>query len=154
MAEETRQQRWRRRNLDSHRANHREYMRRWREGRRDGSIPANVPTVWERAAAMSNGQITAKQLERMEPVRYAPRTAGRIAEGEFPGVEAARGAALKELGITDAQWEFGIMPEGVEDPREYMRQAVSAFQDAPAGGDRHRARGPDWLHTGAGESLG
>ena len=63
------------------------------------------------AAASSNGLATARTLERMEPVRNAPRTQEKILSGEITSALAARGAAIEELGLDAPADVPGAVPK-------------------------------------------
>lgn len=52
----------------------------------------------EEAAHMSMGLASAKTLQRMEPVRHAPKTQDRIRKGEIKSAQEARREALREVG--------------------------------------------------------
>lgn len=60
--------------------------------------PVDSGKARQRAAEMSGGAVSRSSLERMEPVRNAPRTQERIRSGEIKTVAEARRAAEEETG--------------------------------------------------------
>lgn len=73
------------------------------------------------AADRSQGLASARTLQRMEPVREAPKTQERIRNGEITNALAARREALKELGKTAAPTDV---------PGAYSESSWTAYREA------------------------
>ena len=91
-------------------------------------------TAAQRAAVASNGLANARTIERMIPVRDAPKTRAAILNGTISDALAARRSALEETGA-------GLPPEPPALPRTpYKALGLALYElrranDALAGGD-------------------
>jgi len=80
----------------------------------------------EQAAAESNGLASARTLERMAPVRDAPKTQERIRSGEIKTSTVARREALKEIGSDEPEDVPALRPYSAYDNLGRARGGVAA----------------------------
>jgi hypothetical protein len=96
----------------------------------------------EDAARWSNGLVTVRTLQRMMPVREAPRTQERIRKGEIKSALQAYQEALKEKGVLEPPKDAPVaQPRSAWDMLGSARHAVGKANEAFSTGNVGFARG-------------